>query len=692
MRWMIRVSVLALLLLAVTGALWAQEATPAADAEQTLYEGQVDAPPFPPGLDWLNVPAPLTLDGLRGKIILLDFWTYGCINCLHMIPVLQSLAETYARELVILSVHSAKFDNEGQTANLRQIVQRYAIQHPVINDRDLTVWRTYGIRAWPTFVVIDPRGRVVALQSGEISLEAFERYIGGMVAYYDRLGQGDLNREPLAAALEGAGDPGTLLLFPGKVQVDAAGQRLFIADSSHHRIIIADLTTYEVLAVIGSGQRGRADGPYADAQFNQPQGLALRGETLVVADTGNHLLRAVDLATQTVTTLAGTGRMGRTFVPFDLVMNAPLQVDLRSPWDVAFDADGTLYIAMAGTHQLWRLDATTGALRVLVGSGREAQNNGSLRTTDLAQPSGLYYHAGRLYFADAESSTVRVADLAGDAVQVIAGTTANDLFDYGDVDGPPGRSRLQHPLAVVGTGTDDGPLYIADSYNSKIKVYDPAAGTTTTLSGTGGTGGFRDGAADVAQFDEPGGLAYAAGRLYVADTSNHAIRVIDLATGQVSTVTFPNPAALQRPEQPVTLIGGNAAGGEEQTLAAQTVAAGAGQLHLTLELPDGYKLNPLVASTLVLESTPLLTALPPATATAPVIRYVITGDTLTVPVTFQAGTGTLTADLTLFYCEAVQESFCFIDEVRLRLPVTVATTGAEADTLRLERRVIPPDL
>jgi len=234
------------------------------------FVGIVPAPDFPVDLDWLNVPEGLTLDGLQGKIVVLDFWTYGCINCIHMIPIYEELQEAYEDEIVIIGVHSAKFDAEGTTDNIRQIVQRYNVHHPVVNDSGFRIWRSYEINAWPTAAVIDPRGNVVAIQAGEIPFEAFDQYIGAMVAYYDGLGTDEIDRIPIELALEGASNPNTPLLYPGKVLADSASNRLFISDTNHHRIVVADLTTYEVLTTIGNGQRGFNDGDFASAAFNFP--------------------------------------------------------------------------------------------------------------------------------------------------------------------------------------------------------------------------------------------------------------------------------------------------------------------------------------------------------------------------------------------------------------------------------------
>lgn len=643
------------------------------------YVGRPDlpAPAFPPDLDWLNVAAPLTLESLRGKIVLLDFWTYGCINCIHMIPTLERLEAQYGNALAVIGVHSAKFENEGDTENLRQIVQRYELQHPVINDSGFRVWQTYGVRAWPSFVLIDPRGNVFAMQAGEIPFEAFDRVIGGMASYFESIGE--LNRDPLDVALEGAHDLRGLLSFPGKVLADEASNRLFIADSNHHRVIVAALDSYQVLDVIGAGRRGFADGAYEEARFNKPQGMALRGDHLYVADTENHAIRRIDLAARTVTTAAGTGAQGYTRYALNQPQPA-LTTAISSPWDVAFGQGDTLFVAMAGVHQIWALHVGNGAIMPVIGSGREALVNRALIDSDLAQPSGLFYREGVLYFADSESSTVRAAALAADQVATLAGTLDNNLFDFGDMDGAAGVSRLQHPLAV--TGGASGDLFVADTYNSSIKRLDPANATITTLSGAGSPGGYADGALDAAAFDEPGGLSLAGNRLFVADTNNHAVRVIDLAAGTVTTLRFPNPERLQFEGEP-TIIGGNAMDDMLLTLAPQTVAAGDGEIVLRIVLPDGYK-----RSERALSRVEWNTADEAIEIAEEDRAQAISGDEIRLPVRLYEGEDLLYGMLRLYYCEAVNESLCLIDQVQIEAPVIVAT-GAGERAIVVERIITP---
>ncbi len=648
---------------------------------QELYEGTVPAPDVFDFLSWLNVDKPLTMSGLLGKIVILDFWTYGCVNCLHVIPVLERVEKKYADEVVVIGVHSAKFETEGKLENLRQVVQRYGIHHPVVNDHDFVVWRSYGARAWPTVAIVDPRGYLVIRQSGEIPFEAFDNYLSGMIAYYDELDPDIIDRRPIELALEGAGDPGTPLLFPGKVLADAAGQRLFIADSSHNRIVIADLETYEVLDIIGSGGRGYEDGAFESARFDKPQGMALLGDSLIIADVNNHSIRSANLLTGEVSTLAGNGAMGRSGIG-ELGPARLKTSPLRSPWDVeVYDPEArTLHVAMAGTHQLFILDLAAERLYPSVGNGREANLNGvGLADSELAQPSGLYYDgAGKLYFADSESSTIRLADFESDLVSVVAGTTDNSLFDFGDIDGELGVNRLQHALGVE--GAPNGDLFIADTYNSRIRMIPAGETATQTLFGLGGTGGFKDGDAAMAEFDEPGGISYAKGILYVADTNNHAIRAIDLERGLVDTIQFPNPETLIIDRDSLVLLGGNAAAGAHIELEPQSLAPGSGMLHLRLSLPAGFKINPLIESRLVLRSDAGWT------------------DTTTIheaeqdiAIGFDKSGTRLDAELTLYYCRVEAEELCYIEMTTWGIPYQVGA-DAETDAVVLGREIVPPEL
>lgn len=486
------------------------------------YESQVNAPDFPAGLDWLNTERPLSLRELRGKLVLLDFWTYCCINCMHVLPDLKRLERKYANQLVVIGVHSAKFTNEKGTENIRQALLRYEIEHPVVNDRDFDVWQQYAVRAWPTLALINPRGKIVGVHSGEGIFELFDEIIGNLVNYFRA--QDVLDETPRQFKLEKQTAPPSLLSFPGKVLADEQSNRLFISDSNRNRILITNLDG-AVLDVIGAGAIGNRDGSFVGAEFNHPQGLALDGDTLYICDTENHLIRQADLQARTVATLVGTGEQAHHF-------NQPgigAEVALNSPWDAVI-VNGILFVAMAGPHQIWAINPQTREAVPFAGSGREDHIDGPLLHAALAQPSGITTNGSALFFADSEISSIRAASLLPNGqVSTLVGL---GLFDYGDVDGVGEAVRLQHPLGVAYA---NGKLYVADTYNHKIKELTIATRTCRTLAGSGERG-TRNGAPLVAQFNEPGGITATSAALYVADTNNHLLRRIDLTNRLVSTL------------------------------------------------------------------------------------------------------------------------------------------------------------
>lgn len=432
------------------------------------------------------------------------------------------MEKQFSNELVVIGIHSAKFPNERNNDNLLKAILRYGVEHPVINDKDFGIWKMYGVRAWPTLVLIDPTGRIIGIHEGEIAAEQLASVLHQLIA--DAEAKGILNRTPLRFRREPL--PDTPLRFPVKVLADEASGRLFIADTGHHRLVVTDLSG-KVHFVIGSGKEGLRDGDFATAQFRNPHGLALlRNEILFVADTGNHCIRKVALTKQTVTTVAGTGKIGRGFSQGGKAN----RVNLRSPWDLAVH-DSKLYIAMAGSHQIWVMDLQASTLFPFAGNGYEGIRDGRHTDAWLAQPSGLALGDGVLYFADSETSSIRYAELnEGGWVRTLVGV---GLFDFGDKDGMGSAARLQHPLGVC---YHDGIVYIADTYNHKIKRVFPKTKACQTFAGTGKPG-HKDGKPTDAQFDEPSGISYAAGKLFVADTNNHAIRVIDLKGKTVGTLT-----------------------------------------------------------------------------------------------------------------------------------------------------------
>lgn len=534
-------------------------AVPNSGAIVNPYPHRIPAPALEGG-EWVNTAAPLALADLRGRYVLLDFWTFCCINCMHVLPELNKLEHAFPNELVVIGVHSAKFQGERVTDNVREAVLRYEIEHPVVNDPKMTIWGTYGARSWPTLVLIDPAGDVVWAASGERSFEEIKAVIDRGLPYYRS--QGLLKPAPRPTIIGANKQAATPLRYPGKILADEKGGRLFVADSNHNRIVVATLAG-KLEFVIGSGAVGRADGGFESCSFNHPQGMALVGNTLYIADTENHLLRKAELAERRVSSVAGTGEKGSPWADFGAVGENPRKqgggseraslktTALSSPWAL-WQQGNDLYIAMAGMHQVWKMPIDESKIGAYAGNGREDIADGPLlaatpydpRFASFAQPSGLSSDGKRLFVADSEGSTVRsVAFDPNGTVETLVGLTGT-LFDFGDTDGTGREVRLQHPLDVAWS---NGKLYVADTYNNKIKVIDVEGRTCRTLAGTGKAGNSDGDKGGAAAFNEPAGISAAGGKLYVADTNSHLIRVVDLAgSHRVTTLKIEGLAAPQK--------------------------------------------------------------------------------------------------------------------------------------------------
>jgi thiol-disulfide isomerase/thioredoxin len=491
------------------------------------FRGEVRAPDFPIDLDWINSDHPIRLHELRGHIVILHFWTFCCINCMHALAQLHEIAAAFPETLTVISIHSPKFPQERFTENVRDAVLRYDIDHPVVNDRSQYLWRQYAIKAWPTLVFIDPEERVITRHEGEISPAKGIELLTEMVAAFDK--RNLLTHQPLHFTRTTINQ--SFLAFPGKIAVDEHTERLLISDSSHHRLLQTDLQGH-LLNIIGSGMQGLQDGPLSSAQFNRPQGVALVDDTVYVADTDNHLIRRVDLHTQKVETIAGTGKQ---YFFDDAPTNGPaLSIALSSPWDLVYHK-GDLFIAMAGTHRIAVLHLSTGIIETFAGAGPEGIGDGPAHSAFFAQPNGLAIIDDTLYSADSESSAVRAISLTEPhTVHTLVGL---GLFDFGDQDGSGDDVRLQH---VQGLCALNDQLYLADTYNNRIKRLDPRTRTVTTLAGSG-SAGQQDGPFSTATFNELGGIAATSTHLYVADTNNNAIRVLNLSNQTVSTLTIQAP-------------------------------------------------------------------------------------------------------------------------------------------------------
>jgi thiol-disulfide isomerase/thioredoxin len=394
---------------------------------------------------WLNTGG--VEPDLRGRFVLLDFWTFCCVNCLHVLEELRPLEERFADVLTVVGVHSPKFVHEADHTALVAAVERYGVHHPVLDDPGLETWKQYAVRAWPTLVLVDPEGYVVHVASGEGHVEGIGRLLEQLVAEHEAKGTLRRGDSPYAPPPVTASE----LSFPGKALRLPDG-RLLVSDSSHDSVVLLD----------GDEVVRRYAG------FLQPQGICLYDGEVLVADAGHHTLVRLDLDSGALDTVAGTGAVWR---PGDPTSGPALEVNLSTPWDIAVWA-GEVVVAMAGTHQLHAFDGQR--VRVIAGTTGEGLRDGDALTAYLAQPSGLAAGADRLWFADAETSALRWYRDG-----VVGTAVGTGLFDFGHRDGPAAQALLQHPLGV--TVLPDGSVAVSDTYNGAVRRYDPASDEVSTL-------------------------------------------------------------------------------------------------------------------------------------------------------------------------------------------------------------------
>ncbi|MFE7540055.1 NHL domain-containing thioredoxin family protein [Streptomyces platensis] len=490
---------------------------------------------------WLNTGnKDLTLSDLRGRIVVLDFWTFCCVNCLHVLDELRELEERHRDTVVIIGVHSPKFVHEAEHQAVVDAVERYGVEHPVLDDPELTTWKQYAVRAWPTLVVIDPEGYVVAQHAGEGHAHAIEKLVEELEAEHEAKGtlhRGDgpyVPPEPVA----------TDLRFPGKA-VRLPGGGFLVSDTTRHQLVELAADGEQVLRRIGTGERG-----LTPDTFNEPQGLALLPDGKVaVADTVNHAIRVLDLDSGALETVAGTGKQWWQGSP---TSGPAREVDLSSPWDLAWWQD-RLWIAMAGVHQLWTYDPAAGTVEVAAGTTNEGLVDGPAAEAWFAQPSGLAAAGDRLWIADSETSAVRWAEPAeAGAGYVIRTAVGTGLFDFGHRDGAADQALLQHPLGV--TALPDGSVAIADTYNHALRRFDPASGEVTTLA--------KD-------LREPSDAVLVDGDLVVVESARHRL------------------TRLRLPEEAIRVD----SVAHRTQRAATEVAPGALRLEVVFQAPAGQKLD-----------------------------------------------------------------------------------------------------
>jgi thiol-disulfide isomerase/thioredoxin len=478
----------------------------------------------------------MSLEALKGNIVVLDFWTYCCINCLHVLPELAAIeAEFSGDPVAVIGVHAAKFPAESVRENVERAVERHRVQHPVVLDPDHRLWEAYAVRSWPTVMILDATGRIAWQKSGEVDRSTLSATIRRLL---EEAREDDTLADPVwqVPAAEAAPDlralrhPEKLMVWPGPLvqtarKADPFGlhSRLYLSDTGNHRIIELRLTREvgswpraKVVRIFGDGTPGLEDGVEKAARFRGPRGLARTQNTLWVADTENHAIRAIDLNSGAVRTVAGNGKRAEGI---DKNPDDPRKVSLRSPWDleaiVNSDGEPVIFIAMAGTHQIWLLFPSRRHIGPFVGSGIEEHIDGPPQQAALAQPSGMVLAGDYLFFVDSETSSVRAYRMDERQLGTLSG---QGLFDFGDVDGQGAAVRMQHPLGIT---IGESELYIADTFNNKIKTLQVSSGAVATLA---------DG------LSEPSGLCRAGDFLIVADTNHHRIAAVHRRTGVVRDI------------------------------------------------------------------------------------------------------------------------------------------------------------
>jgi len=622
------------------------------------------------GTDWINS-GPIRLEELRGKLVLLDFWTFCCINCHHILPDLAKLEEKYKNELVVIGVHSPKFAAERDTENIRNKVNEYQIKHPVVNDPDRIIQDRFGVSIWPTLVLIDVDGTLIGKDTGEGKYSLFDREIGKRVAKHKT--DGKLNTTPLQFFPESDQASDSPLRYPGKVLADEATKSLYIADTAHNRIVRTDLDGKQAV-VVGMGLPGLVDGDFKKAQFNRPQGMCLVDGLLYVADTESHAIRKVDFKSKRVTTVAGTGEQSYRRSG----TGRGTKTSLSSPWDVVLiPGTKTLAIAMAGIHQIWRYDIPSDTVTAWAGTGVENIQDGPIASALFSQPSGLATDGKALFVADSEASAIRevILDRHKSRVRTIVGL---GLFLFDDVDGVGDEVRLQHALGVA---YGKGNLYVADTYNNKIKVCDPVTRRVETLVGSKQPGRSNN----PPQFYQPGGLSVAGNKLYVADSNNGLIRVVDLTDKTVETLEFEGlqPPVKPRPKPSFPLA---------QALKVPRANVGPGRsvtLQVAVPVEEGYKLSKEVAMPYLLETPGKTDILTPAAAEGHKVDPPSRTFKISVPLARSLKPGEsfpLKLSVGSFVC-GENSSLCKVKSYTWTIPVTVTAGGnnqIKVDTIKDE--------
>ena len=594
------------------------------------------------GDTWFGTTNPrLGIADFKGRFLLLDFWTLCCVNCHHVLAELRPVEEKFKDVLTVVGVHSPKFEYEKLPESVAAAIDRHEIHHPVLNDPNMTTWQSYGVRAWPTLVLVDPRGEIIATYSGEGHAHAIEALLEKLVPEYET--SGDLARgaglykapAPSSLALK---QPGKIVAIPAAFRELLNGAELLVSNSGAHNLV--GLTTSNLLdpvVTIGKGVRGSADGSFATANFAEPYGavfldteLAAKvGAHLLVADTANHLIRAINLETKTVFTIAGTGLQ---WMQADATTGPALEINMSTPWDIEV-FENELLIAMAGEHRIWSYDFENRTLGIFAGTTNEGLVDGDLSEAWLAQPSALVNSKttpGKIWIIDSETSALRSAETGKISSQVGKG-----LFDFGHVDGPADQALLQHPLGLI--ELPDGSLLIADTYNRAIRKYSPSSNSFSTIA--------RD-------LSEPSDLEL------IETADGPKLAIVEAAANKITLL----------PIEAEALVQGNAM---RTARPALSVRPGNLTIDVTFSAPPGQKLDDRYGPStyLVVSSTPKELLLEGAGNSSELTRKIVLNPEITEGVLHVAAKGAS--------CDESEEGAqCHIHQQDWGIPIKVSATGS----------------
>ena len=620
---------------------------------------------FPEDINWLNTKKNISLSDLKGKFVLIQFLSFSSINSLHAISDLKKIETKYSKELQIIAVHSGKFPTQKNFENIRQAVLKFDITYPVALDKDFSIWNSYGINSWPTHILINPVGEIIGKLSGEGISQSLEEIIPDLIKEFDS--QKKLNRNTVTLlSLEKDKLAETVLSFPSKVILNESGTELYISDTNHHRILHIDIQRKKILDIIGSNEIGNENGFFSEAKFNRPNGIFLKEQLLYIADTDNHCIRVADLRTKKVSTLAGTGKQSTSLN----LSGKGNQVSLNSPFDLT-EYKNKLYISMLGSHQLWTLDLKTLEAELYAGSGRENLEDGKLLNATLSQPMGITKDHIRLYFLDSNTSSLRSADLKPEGT--IKTLIGKGLFESGDIDGKYPEASLQFPVGIF---QNERKIFIADTLNHKIKSYDIDTKELKTLAGTD-TSGFLNSNANESSFNEPSSIAKQNHLIYIADTNNHSIRILDLKTNTVKSFDFELSEKLFINRNQIS----KKFQGELISVPDMNIHPDSTEIKVHFELEPGFKWksdSPFFSQNLSMNESNVLVIFPKEE----IIRNPILPKIIKIkPI---SGKADLFFNSILFYSEAGSNSLSLIKKISVKVPVNVSASGIKNPNLKIK--------